>query len=572
MRSNRRPIFLMNIPMKIKLSQKIILALLGVSGPASLGADFYPISGVTSDTAGTDFFPALNMIEGPGVGFETAEPHNRTSGLTWVTNAPNGGTGDYYSPVPVPGPRLVFDLGSAVELNEISIWGYADGNGNGLISADLRFSETTTFTGEPVSITGITQPVAPRQSFAFPQVTARYVELVPTDNLFGIAPPGGDRVGIGEVAFAVPQAEADLAVTNPASLNLAETGVQSFPIPVFNVGGSELTISEITVTGANANAVSVTSFPATIGAGGDEDIVIEINANILGPGGLDAVLEIASNDFEDAVTNVMIEAGLPFTFNPIAAVQTNTVDFYLSDNLIAGIGNGFESFFPHNAIGGGETAAWVTDAPNGAGDYYDNDIPDPVIIFDLGANVPIGEINTWGYSATNTNGAKEYTLRFATEAEGGDPALGDEDFGNSISDQPSFEADFSPVDRDVEVFEQPVLARYVEMTITDNWRDFQGAMPGGDRVGLGEVAFPVFTGSFNPPLGIVSATRENNGDFSVTFFSAEGVSYELERSIDGIDWDRLPVSINGSPDEISTITDTDPLPDADTVLYRVVQP
>ncbi|MEN8678871.1 MAG: PEP-CTERM sorting domain-containing protein, partial [Akkermansiaceae bacterium] len=93
-----------------------------------------------------------------------------------------------------------------------SLWGYANDNGNGLISADLRFSDTTTFTGAPVSISGITQPVTPRQSFSFADVTARYVELVPTDNLFGIAPPGGDRVGIGEVAFAVPIPEPSSAV------------------------------------------------------------------------------------------------------------------------------------------------------------------------------------------------------------------------------------------------------------------------------------------------------------------------------------------------------------------------
>lgn len=194
------------------------LILLSLGSGFSQGATFYPIIGVTSDTAGTDFFPAERLIEGPGVGFDAAEPHNRTSTLTWVTNAPNGGFGDYFAPTPSPSPRLVFDLGSSVPLNEISIWGYADGNGNGLISADLRFSDTTTFSGAPFSISGITQPVTPRQSFSFPEVNARYVELVPTDNLFGIAPPGGDRVGIGEVAFAQP-------IPEPSGALLALAGV-----------------------------------------------------------------------------------------------------------------------------------------------------------------------------------------------------------------------------------------------------------------------------------------------------------------------------------------------------------
>lgn len=192
--------------------------MLSLGSGLSFGAVFYPIVGVTSDTAGTDLFPAIRLIEGSGVGFDSAEPHNRTSTLTWVTNAPNGGFGDYFAPTPQVAPRLVFDLGSSVALNEISIWGYANDNANGLISANLRFSDTTAFSGAPVSISGITQPVTPRQSFSFPDVNARYVELVPTDNLFGIAPPGGDRVGMGEVAFAQP-------IPEPSSALLALLGL-----------------------------------------------------------------------------------------------------------------------------------------------------------------------------------------------------------------------------------------------------------------------------------------------------------------------------------------------------------
>ena len=178
-------------------------SLLIASALGAHAATFYTIAGVTSDTAPLDFFPASNLIEGAGVGFDAAEPHNRTSGLTWVTNAPNGGAGDYFNPTPTPRPRLVFDLGSAVPLNEISLWGYADTNGNGMTDFNLRFSTDGSFGGVFQSFSGMTQPVTPRQSFSFPLVTAQYVELTPTDNLFGVAPPGGDRVGFGEVAFQV---------------------------------------------------------------------------------------------------------------------------------------------------------------------------------------------------------------------------------------------------------------------------------------------------------------------------------------------------------------------------------
>ena len=183
---------------------------------------FYPISTVTSDTAGSDYFPASQLIEGPGVGFDAVEPHNRTSGLAWVTNAPNGDTGDYFSPTPTPGPRLVFDLGTDVLLGEISIWGYADTNANGATDFSLQFASAADGTGGfgtsiPLnpSFTA-TQPVTPRQSFSFPYVVARYVELTPLDNFFGINPPGGDRVGLGEVAFPV--------IPEPATLSLLALG------------------------------------------------------------------------------------------------------------------------------------------------------------------------------------------------------------------------------------------------------------------------------------------------------------------------------------------------------------
>ena len=370
----------------------------------------------------------------------------------------------------------------------------------------------------------------------------------------------------------LPALGPDLVVTSPTAVVLAETGLQSFPIPIANGGGSDLAISGVTLSGADASAFSVTSFPATVTPGMEGEIVIAFDPILAGSGAIDLTLAVASNDLEEAVTEIIITGGLAEEFLPITEVLTNTVNFYDQINLIAGIGVGFETSAPHNSIGGGGAATWVTDAPNGgAGDYYENDQANPVIIIDLGANVALGEISTWGYAAGNSNGAKDYTLRFATEAEGGNPELGDENFGNSITYQPTFEAAFDPLARDTEIFEQAVVARYVEVTITDNWQGFNPA-PGGDRVGLGEIAFPVFTGSVNPLLGIVSATKQENGDFAVTFYSSQGVSYELDRSTDGLTWERLAISITGSDGDTSIITDTNTLADERAVLYRVVQP
>ncbi len=204
-----------------------------LAGSLVHAADFYTIAGVTSDTSGTDFFPAVNLIEGAGVGFDAAEPHNRTSTLTWVTNAPNGGAGDYFAPTPTPGPRLVFDLGEDVLLGEISVWGYADTNANGANEFSLEFATEADGTGGfGTSVTynptfDAIQDTSPRQSNPFDElVTARYVALTPTDNFFGISPPGGDRVGLGEVAFEVqviPE-PASIAIWSMIGVGLAAFG------------------------------------------------------------------------------------------------------------------------------------------------------------------------------------------------------------------------------------------------------------------------------------------------------------------------------------------------------------
>lgn len=144
-----------------------------------------------------------------------------------MTNAPNGGGGDYFAPLPSTRARLFFDLGSDVLLQEISLWGYANTNANGVRTFDLRFATAadglagfgTSIALNP-SFTLASQSETLRQSFAFQQVKARYVELLPTDNFrgFGFGSPGGDRVGIGEVAFAV-------AVPEPTTASLALLGL-----------------------------------------------------------------------------------------------------------------------------------------------------------------------------------------------------------------------------------------------------------------------------------------------------------------------------------------------------------
>lgn len=190
-------------------------------------------------------------------------------------------------------------------------------------------------------------------------------------------------------------------------------------------------------------------------------------------------------------------------YSPVSVTSANSTVYstYVLSNLYQGAGVGFAATEPHNALGtGGAAYNWVTIAPNPVVDYY-TVYPAPVLIIDLGQNRSLSEISIWGYSSGNTNGAKDFSLRFATEAEG---AAG---MGTSITYNPSFEALFDPALRDSNPFSQMVTARYVEMTITDNWAGFQGATPGGDRVGIGEIAFATEV----PESGIASFTALSAG-------------------------------------------------------------
>ena len=201
----------------------VAVACLGTAS-AVLGDEFYSIQSIESSTATTDFFPVDELIEGPGVGFGATEPHNSTDGSGfrfWVT-VECGFPCDYYETFPSP-PVLVIDLGQERELDEISIWTYfVDNSGKDFVLRFATNAEGPTAFGTSISYTPtFTSPEVnevPRQSFAFREaVRARYVEMTITDNFFqGDGTSGGDRVGLGEIAFAIPdRLEEQILVTSP---------------------------------------------------------------------------------------------------------------------------------------------------------------------------------------------------------------------------------------------------------------------------------------------------------------------------------------------------------------------
>jgi hypothetical protein len=194
-------------------SLSLIAALVGAASIANAASFITPV-GVTSPNS-TAFYALNNLIQGPGVGYGATEPHDGFGGgpdYAWVTTDPGGYPSDYIAAAGAP--ILIFDLGADYLLTEISTWGYTTTNDNGVSLFDLRFataaqgvgnfgSPQTGFTAGKSEVTRDSHPLVP--------VLARYVEFTAVDNYF-VAPgtTGGDRVGLAEVAFVVPEPSATL--------------------------------------------------------------------------------------------------------------------------------------------------------------------------------------------------------------------------------------------------------------------------------------------------------------------------------------------------------------------------
>ncbi len=137
----------------------------------------------------------------------------------------------------------------------------------------------------------------------------------------------------------------------------------------------------------------------------------------------------------------------------------------------------------------------VVDTENGSSSAYASDgiaddghkwfsvayIPDyfvsgtvPVLTIDLGASYKLSGIAFWNYNVYS-NATKEFTLAFSTNRTS---------YGSSTNFTTATPVS-SPVQEDFSLSE--VTARYVQMTVTDNWYD--GVNPGGDRVGFMDIQF-----------------------------------------------------------------------------------
>lgn len=213
--------------------------------------------------------------------------------------------------------------------------------------------------------------------------------------------------------------------------------------------------------------------------------------------------------------------------DPISATSnTAGSDFRPASNLANGIGlSGAE---PRVHVFGSFETSWVT---AGSGSDYFVAGTSPVISFDLGANMLVTKIYTWAYGGTTgvagtiqANSAKDYSLAFATAAEGTGG------FGSSIAYNPGFVAAAPPaqgaaasIPRDAEAFTTPVYGRYVQMTVTDNYAGEPGTL-GGDRAGLGAVAFEAFEIKLINPLSVTTNVAGDAGTHVDHLIDGSGLS------------------------------------------------
>ena len=170
----------------------------------------------------------------------------------------------------------------------------------------------------------------------------------------------------------------------------------------------------------------------------------------------------------------------PVSFYTIDSISSNTFanDVLAASSLIEGSGVGFDAN-TYDQLG--SSSKWATARSCYPCNYFTSGLPIPVLTLDLGQNRLLSEISVWGYGQPNA--VREFSLRFATSAEG----VGS--FGTSIAYNPNFSPAMQSLTMQEFGFAHDVVARYVEFTATANFYSSSNASAGGDRVGLSEIAF-----------------------------------------------------------------------------------
>jgi len=186
-----------------------------VTGSMNAAVLITPAS-LTNSSGVSEFFPAANLINDSGLSgaatidnYSTITHANAGAGNAWTTDAPGGGTADYFALGEAVAPTPVFTLGfdQSYTFTDLVFWGYHFGaaNGNEVNAFTLEFSNdngatfsSSTSVSQPLDAHAVSSAVTLPLGGAF---TADTVRVSFTDNHFGGSAAGGDRGGLGEIKF-----------------------------------------------------------------------------------------------------------------------------------------------------------------------------------------------------------------------------------------------------------------------------------------------------------------------------------------------------------------------------------
>jgi hypothetical protein len=215
-----------------------------------------------------------------------------------------------------------------------------------------------------------------------------------------------------------------------------------------------------------------------------------MNSRVFGIGAFAMLVSVLSAR-ADIIVPTFVSGQNLFTDSAIGASVNNLVNGSgLSSPVPAGVPLASALSVTHAFGPFGEQQSWTTTTTFPTTPDYFSVRPAPVFVWDLAADVSLQDILLWQYG-NNGSGANRdgnatltFSLRFNTAAE-----------GTSFSGPSDFSGTMTRVwatggINALQLFPiANVTARYVELTLTDNYFGQPGVIAGGDRSGLGELRF-----------------------------------------------------------------------------------
>jgi hypothetical protein len=277
-------------------------------------------SSSTALVTGTQFYPAANVSNGSGLSATpTAEnyqsvTHFAANGSSaWTTEAPGGGSADYYNFGPAP--IFLFSFNDTHHFSDLVYWGYHFGNPNGNEGKSFRLEFSVdggSSFGAPVDVTSPAISTSSSTTLSLGGIfSGNAIRLTITDNWFEDF-GGGDRVGIGEFRFLgeIPINPAPVIEVN----RLLDFGVDpettALPLLIENRGVVESLV--LTPSLESGLRFSAPTAAITIPAGSFSNLSIIFD--VVGDGCFSDTLTLVTNDPLNPELRITLLAGVNCPF------------------------------------------------------------------------------------------------------------------------------------------------------------------------------------------------------------------------------------------------------------------